>query len=172
MPNEIETPWADASDRELALWILEKMQDSANFLGVIKAARVKGRCDVLDGPDYVERHQGRLKRLHQSDGGDDMPVSPAVAAKIDALVKRDLLSSREELIEKAIAAYLERHPRGLEELPADWQPTIEAARAEIEGRTSGHFEAGFTAELAAAAREELARQVDASRSAERNGRER
>ncbi|MBS0243975.1 MAG: hypothetical protein JSS20_17515 [Proteobacteria bacterium] len=175
MPNEIETPRADASERELALWMLEKMRNSVEFLGVLKGARIKGQRDILDEPDYIQRQQQRLKRLHQADSEDVLPVSSSVAARIDALVKRDLLSSREEFIEKAIGAYLDRHPRGREELPAEWQSTIEAARAEIEGRTSGNFEPGFTAELAAAAREELARQLEASLArslaAERGGRE-
>ena len=155
-------PAANANDRDLALWMLERMRDSERFLGVIKAARVAGRRDVLDDPAYVARHGDRLKKLYQSDDEDEAPVSSATAAKIDALVKRDLLSSREELLEKALAAYLERHPKGLEGLPADWQTTFAAARAEIEGRTSGVFEPGFTAGLAKAARAEIARQTEAA----------
>lgn len=168
MPNEIDTPAANASDRELALWMLEKMKDSAEFLRVIKAARKAGTPDVLDEPDYVERHKGRLKRLYQSDAADETPMSSATAAKIDALVKRDLLSSREELIEKAIGAYLERHPKGLEGLPAEWASTIDAARAEIEGRTSGNFDPGFTADLAAAAREEIVRANERAQARDRS----
>lgn len=155
--NSQRVPEVGASDTELALWMLDRMRDSEEFLGVIKAARVAGRRDVLDSEDYIERHKGRLKKLYQSDDEDETPISSSTAAKIEAVMKRDLLSSREELIEKAMAAYLEQHPRGMEGVPADWRSTFEAARAEVEGRTSGAFEPGFTASLASAAREELVR---------------
>ena len=159
MPNNHMTmPTNDSSDQALALWMLERIRDSDRFLGVIKAARADGNRDVLDTPDYTARHQERLKKLYQSDTEDETPISSATAAKIEALLKRDLLSSKEELLEKALAAYLEQHPEGGKDLPSDWQTTFEAAQAEIEGRTSGAFEPGFTAGLAAAARQELSRQ--------------
>jgi hypothetical protein len=145
------------SDQELALWMLERMRDSEEFLGVIRAARTNGTRDVLDTPDYVTRHKGRLKKLYQSDSDDTEETPASVAGVIDEIVARDMLSSREELLEKALAAYIAKHPRGAEGLPIEWQTTFDAARAEIEGRTSGAFEPGFTASLAAAARQELER---------------
>jgi hypothetical protein len=171
MPINQSIPGPEASDKELALWMLDRMQDSEAFLAVIKAARVAGKRDVLDSPDYVEKHQGRLKKLYQSDTEDDAPMSSSTAAKIEALMKRDLLSSKEELLEKALAAYLEQHPAGRDGLPADWASTFEAARAEVEGRTTGAFEPGFTAGLAASAREELARQAVVEQDRSRDGRE-
>lgn len=163
MANNQPLPMSSASDQELALWMLDRMQDSESFLAVIKAARVGGKRDVLDSPDYVEKHQGRLKKLYQSDTEDDAPMSSSTAAKIEALMNRDLLSSKEELLEKALAAYLEQHPAGRDGLPADWASTFEAARAEVEGRTTGAFEPGFTAGLAASAREELERHAGIER---------
>jgi hypothetical protein len=158
MPSN-QHPSTDASDQELALWMLDRMQDSEKFLAVIKAARVAGKRDVLDSSDYVETHQTRLKKFYQSDTEEDAPMSSSTAARIEALMKRDLLSSKEELLEKALAAYLEQHPSGRDGLPAEWASTFSAARDEIEGRTSGAFEPGFTAGLAASAREALARQA-------------
>ncbi len=35
-------------------------------------------------------------------------------------------------VEKALAAYIEKHPEGAKDLPENWQSTIELARAEIE----------------------------------------
>lgn len=161
------------SDKELALWMLDKMRDSEKFLGVLKAARAAGEPDVLDTPDYVARHKGRLAKLYQSDGEETTDMPASTAAAIDQLVDRDLLSSREELIEKALAAYLDRHPKGRKGLPADWQSTFDLARDEIEGRTKGAFHKGFVAELAAAARTELDRQAEAAKAREhgRGGRE-
>lgn len=156
------TPLPDSSDAELALWMLERMRGSERFLGVIKAARTSGRPDVLDTAEYVERHRARLKKLFQSGGDEDTPLPPATAAKVAAIMKRDLLSSPEEFLEKALDAYLQLNPRGLEGIDADRQTVFEAARDEIEGRTSGEFKPGFTGELAAAAREELVRQADRS----------
>jgi hypothetical protein len=147
------------SDRELALWMLERMRDSEEFLGVIRAARTAGKRDVLDMPDYVARHKGRLKKLYQSDDSETEEVPPALAGLIDEIVERDMLSSREDLLEKALEAYLDSHPKGAEGLPAEWQTTFDAARAEIEGKTQGAFEPGFVAGLAAAARKEMDRQA-------------
>ena len=155
--NSIAQPHKDMADKDLALWMLERMRDSEEFLGVIQKARTAGKRDMLDTVDYVARHKRRLAKLFQSDSEDDVATSPSTAAKIEAVMKRDMLSSPEEFIEKALAAYIEKHPRGAEGLASEWQTTFEAARAEIEGRTSGAFEPGFTTSLAASAREELAR---------------
>lgn len=152
------------SDKELALWWLGKMRDSEVFLGVLKAARDRGTVDVLDTPAYVERHKARIKKLYQGDDDDTVDVPSSLAGEIDAIVARDVLSGREELIEKALAAYLARYPEAAIGLPQDWETTFEAARAEIEGVTSGVFGKGFVASLAAAARDELARDAVAQRS--------
>lgn len=166
-------PRKDAADTELALWMLERMRDSDGFLGVIRAARRAGGADILDTPDYIARHTGRLAPLYQGGPEElvDLPVD--VIAKFEAIAKRDLLSCNEELIEKALAAFLAKNPKIAAGVPADWPTTFDAARAEIEGRTTGTFKPGFTAELAAAARSELDRQAAAekSRGAERDGRE-
>ena len=161
-----DRPAPDASERELALWQLTRLRDSERFLGVLKAARVRGARDVLDTPDYVDRHAARLKALYQSDSDDEMPVSAATAAKIKAILQRDLLSGPEEFIEKALAAYLERNP---ERIVPEWQSTFDAARDEIEGRTTGSFEAGFIAKLANEARAELAQQIEAPGRASERG---
>lgn len=161
------------TDQELALWMLDRMRDSEEFLAVLLAACKAGRKDVLDTPDYVAKHKGRLKKLYQgdADGTTDAPAS--LAGAIDEIVARDMLSGREELIEKALAAYLEKHPTRDAGLPKDWQSTFDLARAEIEGKTSGNFETGFATKLAAAARVEMARQAEAenTRNAGRGGRE-
>lgn len=164
---------AGKSDQDLALWMLDKMRDSEEFLGVIQAARVAGTPDVLDTPDYIARHKQRLKRLYQSDEEAPVEVPASVAGVIEEIAARDMLSGREEVIEKALAAYLDRHPEGTKDLPSDWQSTFEAARAEIEGKTQGAFEPGFTARLAAAARMEMERQASVERVKEtdRSGRE-
>jgi hypothetical protein len=155
------------SDQELALWMLERMRDSEEFLGVIRAARTNGTRDVLDTPDYVTRHRGRLKKLYQTDSDDTEETPAALGGLIDEIVARDMLSSREELLEKALIAYLDSHPLGAQGLPAEWQTTFDAARAEIEGKTKGAFEPGFVAALAAAARKEMDRQAAQERSAGR-----
>lgn len=157
--NSSSAPSAKASDTELALWMLERSRDSERFLGVLRAARITGRRDILDTPDYVERHRTRLKKLFNSGSGDDTPLPPATAAKVAAIMKRDLLSSPEEFLEKALDAYLQLNPRGLEGIDGEQKSLFDAARDEIEGRTSGEFRPGFAAEIAAAAREELARQA-------------
>lgn len=159
------------SDRELALWMLDRMADSDEFLGVLRKARVAGKPHILDTPDYIARHKARLLKLHKADSDEDTDITTAAAAWIDALIERDLLSSREEFIDKAIAAYVEKY--GADRLPGADKSVLDAARDEIEGRTSGAFEAGFTASLAAQARSELDRQAAAekARTAERGGRE-
>lgn len=157
--NSTPAPSAKACDTELALWMLERSRDSERFLGVLKAARITGQRDVLDTPDYVERHRARLKKLFSSGSGDDTPLPPATAAKVAAIIKRDMLSSPEEFLERALDAYLQLSPRGLEGLDSEQRSIFDAARDEIEGRTSGEFRLGFAAEIATAAREELVRQA-------------
>ena len=161
-------------DRELALWMLDRMQDSEEFLAEIQAARVKGKPDILDNPDYVALHKTRLKKLYQ--GGDDeepFEVPPALIGKIEAIMERDMITSVEELLEKAIAAYVEKHPMKSQGLPQEWRSTFEAARAEVEGKTSGAFAPDFTAGLAASARTEIDRRhdVDRARDTGRDGRD-
>ena len=163
---------APRSDRELALWMLNEMRDSEAFLSMLRAARRKGRRDILDTPDDLEPHVKRLAQLF--DGTEDASVGdapPRLGSVIEEVMTRDLLSGREEFLEKALAAYIEQHPRGSEGLPNEWQTTLEAARAEIEGRTTDAFEPGFVASIAAAARQELALQAERERGAERDGRE-
>lgn len=152
------------SDRELALWMLDQMQESTAFLAMLRAARRKGRRDILDTREDFDPHTKRLAALF--DGDEDVVVGdapPRLTGVIEEVMARDLLSGREEFLEKALAAYLEQHPRGAEGLPLEWQTTIEAARDEIEGRTSGAFEPGFVGKLAAAAREEIARSSEHDR---------
>lgn len=163
----------DMDERQLALWMLDTMGESQEFLEVLRRARRRGRRDVLDTADYVAEHTGKAKRLYQGTDEEETDVSTSVAGLVEAAVDRDVLSSREELIEKAIAAYLDTHPDGAAGLPEGWQTTIEMARAEIEGRTSGAFHAGFVADLAAAARDEMAREQNAARARDhdRGGRE-
>ncbi len=170
--DPIFAPHKDMADKVLALWMLQRMRDSEEFLGVLRKARSAGTRDVLDTPEYVARHKGRIAKLYQSDTEDDVDASPSTVAAIEEIVRRDLLSGPEEFIEKAIAAYIEAHPRGAEGLPKDWQTTFEAARAEIEGHTSGAFEQGFTAGLAESARQELGRQAgEQSKTRGHDGRE-
>lgn len=168
-PNDL----SKASDKELALWMLDRIADSGEFLEAIRDARINGTRDVLDTPDYVERHTTRRRKLFDGDDTETVTAPVEVAAQIEALVKRDLLSGKEELIEKALAAFIARHP---ERGALDWQPTVEAARAEVEGRTSGQFRKGFVADLAEAARSELARQAEeqaqSGKSRDRGGNER
>lgn len=171
--NDQPAAHAGQSDRDLALWMLDKMRDSEEFLGVLRAARMAGKTDILDTPDYVARHKGRLKKLYQGEGDDTVDVPSSLAGEVEAVANRDLISSREELFEKMLRAYIDQHPKGAEGLPPEWQTTFEQARAEIEGRTSGAFEPGFVERLAQAARQELAREASQSlgRGADRGSRE-
>lgn len=159
------------SDKELALWMLDRMRDSEEFLGVIRAARSAGGTDILDTPDYIARHKGRLAPLYQGEHEDMVDVPESVAVALEKITGRDLLSCNEELIEKALAAYLAKHPKAGEGLPTDWPSTFDLAKAEIEGQIQGAFKPGFIAELATAARGELARQsaADKSRGSGRDG---
>jgi hypothetical protein len=171
MSNDPTTmPSKGLPDRELALWMLDRMQDSEAFLAEIQAARVKGRPDILDTPDYVALHKSRLKKLYQ--GGDDgeyAEVPPALIGKIDAIIERDMMTSVEEFLEKAIAAYVEKHPMKTQDLPHEWETTFQAARAEVEGRTNGAFEPDFTAVLATSARAEIDRRHEVERGRDMGG---
>lgn len=165
---------ADAStmsEKQLALWMLNKMRDSEQFLGVIRAARRDGKHDVLDTPDYVARHKKRLAKLYQDSDEEPVETSTGAAAVAAHVEQRDLLSCREELIEKALAAYIGQHARGAEGLPQEWQTTFSLAQAEIEGRISGAFREGFVAGLADMARQEMARETGKSRDQSRGGRD-
>ena len=62
---------------------------------------------------------------------------------------------------EALEAYLEKHPDIARDMPQEWQTTISLARAEVQGQISGAFHAGFTAELAGAARDEITDEDDA-----------
>ena len=174
MTNDLSAlPNKSLPDQALALWMLDRMQDSETFLAVIQAARKKGKPHVLDTPEYVTLHKNRLKQLYASDGDDAVTVPPALIGKIDAIIQRDMISGVEEFFEKAIAAYIEKHPMKAQGLGNDWQTTISAARAEVEGKTSGVFEPDFMAALATSAREEIDRRVEAERDREagRDGRD-
>ena len=158
------------TDMELALWMLDRMADSDEFLGELRKARAAGKRDILDTPAYIARHKARLLKLHKSGSEEDTDITTSAAAWIDALVERDLLSSREEFLDKAIEAYVEKY--GADRLPDADKSMVTAARDEIEGRTSGAFEAGFVAKLAGAAREEIERQAnDRSKGRGQEGRE-
>lgn len=169
--NSGTRPKADATDVELALWMLERMRDSEGFLGVIRAARSAGGSDILDTPDYVSQHKARLAPLYQGASEETVEVSDTVVALLEKLGARDLASCNEEILEKALAAYVAKNPNAGEGLPSGWPSTFDAARAEIEGRTTGAFKPGFKAELAASARAEMARQAgtDKSRDSGREG---
>ncbi|MBX9924951.1 MAG: hypothetical protein K2Y05_01210 [Hyphomicrobiaceae bacterium] len=145
------------------------MADSDEFLGVLRKARAAGKRDILDTPDYIAKHKARLLKLHKSDSEEDTDITTAAAAWIDALVERDLLSSREEFLDKAIAAYVEKY--GVDHLPGADKSIVDAARDEIEGKTQGAFASGFVATLASAARAEFAAETEKSRGQERDGRE-
>jgi hypothetical protein len=149
------------SETELALWMLERMRGSAKFLEAIREARLAGRHDALDSVDDIEPNRQRLKALHEGD--DEVPVPPAVAARVAVLVERDVLVSGEALIEAAMALYLATKERAGTPLPINQGSVLDAARDEIEGRTNGQFKAGFVAGLAAAARAELEREADLAR---------
>lgn len=170
MPNST-TASDGMSERELALWMLGKMQDSETFIGVLRSARKAGEPHFLDSADIRALHRQRLRQLHEGDDEEIVDIPVTLAAKMAALIERDLLSGPEELIEKAIEAYVER--TGERDLPKERGATIAMARAEIEGRTSGVFHKGFVAGLARAARNEMAREAEQERDRgnDRDGRE-
>lgn len=155
-------PNSEMDEKQLALWMLDKMRDSEEFLGVIRKARRAGARDVLDTPDYVARHKARLAPLYRDSVEEPVEAAEEVAAVVEGLQDRDLLSCREELLEKAIAAYLAQHPQGDDDLP-DWPSTFAAAEAEIEGRSTGAFREGFVANLANLALKEMAREAGKNR---------
>lgn len=159
------------TEQQLALWMLDRMQNSAEFIDVLRKARVDGAPHFLDSPDLVEPHLEQLRKLHEGDDEEVVDLPPTVIGKLAALMERDLLSGPEEFMEKALAAYIERS--GDRSLQPPIEPTIEMARAEIEGRTTGMFDKGFVAGLAQEAREELAREAERERDrgSERDGRE-
>jgi hypothetical protein len=120
----------------------------------------------------VALHTKRMAPLHQGAREELIETPFEVAGLIDKLAERALLSGREDLIAKALAAYLKAHPKDDAGLPKNWQSTVDLARAEIEGKTSGAFEPGFVIDLATAARSELARRAaqEKGRSVGRDGR--
>jgi hypothetical protein len=154
----------DASDKVLALWMLDRMRDSDEFLGVIRAARSAGEPHILDTPDIAAQHTSRLTPLYQGDTEVELEASDSLVAAMEKAKARNLLSCDEELLEKALAAFLAAHPKNGEGAPSDWPATFDLAKDEIEGRTSGAFKAGFVAELASAARVELARSASVGQS--------
>ena len=112
MPSDpTDLPDKSLPDQALALWMLDRMQDSEKFLGIIQAARTKGRPHVLDTPEYVALHKGRLKKLYQGDDEEAVEVPVALAGKIEAIIKRDMISGVEEFLEKAMAAYIFKQHR-------------------------------------------------------------
>jgi hypothetical protein len=156
--NKAKTPpKLDATDVDLALWMLDRMRHSETDLGIIRAARSAGGTDILDTPEHVALHKKRIAPLYRGETDAVIEAPESVIAMLEKLSKRDLLSCNEELFEKAIAAYIAKHPKGGDGLPVEWLSPFDAAQAEIEGRTSGAFKPGFTAELATAARAEIAR---------------
>jgi hypothetical protein len=46
------------SDRELALWMLERIRDSEAFLAVLRQARRSGKRHVLDHDEDIPPHMG------------------------------------------------------------------------------------------------------------------
>lgn len=164
MASKDELPGADASERELALWMLDRMADSERFLADIRAARVGQAPDVMDTPEFVGKHKARLAPLYQGGTAEQVELSDEVVAMMAILAERDVRAGREDVIEKALLAYLEENPKGGEGLPKFEPSTVELARAEVEGRVQGAFREGFVAELAGAARVEIARRQAASQS--------
>jgi hypothetical protein len=165
-------PNSDMDEKQLALWMLNRMRDSEEFLGVIREARRAGAPDILDTPDYVARHKARLAPLYQDSVEEPLEAAEEVAAVVEGIADHDLLSCREELLEKAIAAYLRQRPKkDGDDLPSDWPTTFSAAEAEIEGRTKGAFREGFVANLAGLARKEMAREAEKARERSQGGRE-
>lgn len=158
MANEL------TEEQQLALWMLGRMRDSEEFLGVIRAKRMAGERDVLDTPDYVKKHGERLKPLYQGARREAVDMDTETVAMMEAVSQRDVLSCHEELIEKAIAAYVKLHPKGEEDLPPGWRSTAALAEAHIKGEVKGAFSDGFTAELAGMARAEKARAAEADKS--------
>ena len=150
------------SERELALWLLGRIEESDAVLERIRASRRASRPEMLDDPDLVAHLRRQVSHLFQ--GGDETTeeLPAALAGLMEGLGARDALSSREELLEKALAAYLERNSHEATAPPEDWRTTVALARAEVEGEKTGAFREGFVADLAATARAELARLAEIS----------
>lgn len=157
-------PRKDASDKELALWMLERMRHSERFLDDIRDARSAGETDMLDRPEYIAQHRGRLAQLYRGGSERVVEITEEAADQLKQIAAQKLLSCDEEVIEKALASFLAANPKIAATVPADWPTTFDAAKAEVEGRTKGRFRPGFTSELAAAARSELDRRAEASKS--------
>lgn len=165
-----QMPHKGASDKELALWLLERMRHSESFLEDIRTARSAGDTDILDRPEYIAQHRMRLAHLYQ--GGDEklVEISEDTADRLQLIATQGLLSCDEQVLEKALASFLAANPKIAATVPADWPTTLDAAKAEVEGRTKGRFRASFTADLATAARSELDRRAEAERARD-HGRE-
>lgn len=149
-----------------------KLANSQGSLAIIRDARAAGKRDVLDSPAYVAKHRQRLSSLYRGDAERSVSLPVPIAKVIEAIMSRDLLSSPEELLEKALGAYLDQHPRGREGVAVDWQTTLAAARAEIEAGTTERFGPGFAGRLAEAERaEQQQRAVEHERANERADRE-
>lgn len=148
------------SDKELALWMLDRIDASEKLL----AARRSG--SPAEQPDDRNSAFDRrvLETLYRGPDAEDQRLPAALVGIMDAIGNRDLLAGREEVIEKALAAYISRHPNGNDGLPTAWQTTIAAARAEVEGRTTGNFAPNFVATLAKAARDEMVMEANRERS--------
>lgn len=156
-------PRKDASDKELALWMLERMRHSETFLDDVRTARSAGDTDMLDRPEYIALHSARLAGLYQGGDANTVEMSEETAERLKGIAAQVLLSCDEHVLEKALASFLAANPKIAATVPSDWPTTIDAAKAEVEGRTKGRFRAGFTADLAAAARSELDRRAQAER---------
>ncbi len=144
-----------SSNRAMALWLLDRMDESAQFLGQLRAARHAGVSDMFDRPELITRHQKVLRKLTEDDS-DEEPVDlpAALVAKLRALADRDLLSGPGQVIEAALALYIAKRPDLARELPPFAPMTPAAARAAIEAPGGSELEAY----LAEAARDELARE--------------
>ena len=75
-PSDSDQP---RSDRELALWMLDQMRESAAFLAMLRAARRSGRRDILDTREDFDPHTKRLAALF--DGDEDVIVGDAVEVR-------------------------------------------------------------------------------------------
>ena len=151
MANEL------SEEQTLALWMIERMRGSEEFLNLIRQQRVAGSPDGLDTPENIARHAERVAPLYRGESGEALDVPEKLAAAMAAVGMRDLLSCPEEMIEKAIAAYLKQHPSGEDDLPTGWKSTFALAEAEVRGEVRGQFAPNFVAALADRAREEQQR---------------
>lgn len=143
------------------------------------------RCGPAGGPRSTGRRRAdrqpcrrlpplpAVEKLYQSPVRETVEVPVELAGLIEAAADKDILSGREELPEKALAAYIEQ--RGRDGLPKDWQTILASARNEVEGRSSGDYEPDFLKQVADAGRREQdpqrGREADARRR-ERDGNDR